>query len=221
MLQLNMKKLLNFVIYTLLVCAGLGFVVSRVEKKNGKPGWAENHNPVGPYEEHIKRPLDFSLALMALLFLWPVILVISLMVRKKLGSPVLFTQERPGVRIRRKNAVERTVYASETQMGKTESQTNKTETVTGKTESVAEKQESVASKTKTGPNKSGSESEQIFRLFKFRTMTESLVIIGQTEESAVNTGFRKISPNHSNGGCDLYSGVVWNKTEHGKLKLIA
>lgn len=54
------------------------------------------HKPYGPYEKHIKRPQDFLCALLAVIVLSPVMLVIALLVRIKLGSPVLFTQERPG-----------------------------------------------------------------------------------------------------------------------------
>lgn len=54
------------------------------------------HRPYGPYEKFIKRPLDFLLASAAVLFLSPVMTITALLVRIKLGSPVLFTQERPG-----------------------------------------------------------------------------------------------------------------------------
>ena len=48
------------------------------------------------YERYIKRLLDFTLSLMALLVLWPVLLVVAVLVHCKLGSPVIFRQERPG-----------------------------------------------------------------------------------------------------------------------------
>ena len=54
------------------------------------------HKPYGPYERFIKRPQDFMCALLAIIILSPVLLVTALLVRIKLGSPVLFTQERPG-----------------------------------------------------------------------------------------------------------------------------
>lgn len=54
------------------------------------------HKPYGPYEKYIKRPLDCILSSMALIVLSPVIGVTALLVRTKLGSPVLFTQDRPG-----------------------------------------------------------------------------------------------------------------------------
>ena len=50
----------------------------------------------GFYEKFIKRPLDFLLALIAVVLLSPVLLVTAVLVRVRLGSPVLFRQERPG-----------------------------------------------------------------------------------------------------------------------------
>lgn len=54
------------------------------------------HTPYGPYEKYIKRPLDCFLAICALIFLSPVLLITAILVHIKLGSPVIFTQERPG-----------------------------------------------------------------------------------------------------------------------------
>lgn len=56
----------------------------------------KRHVPYGPYEKYIKRPQDFLCALAAVIVLSPVLLVTAILVRVKLGSPVLFTQERPG-----------------------------------------------------------------------------------------------------------------------------
>lgn len=50
----------------------------------------------GIYEKYIKRPQDFLCALTASIVLSPVMLVTAVLVRIKLGSPVIFTQERPG-----------------------------------------------------------------------------------------------------------------------------
>ena len=49
------------------------------------------------YERYVKRPLDFFCALVAIIVLSPVILIIALLVRIKLGSPVIFKQKRPGL----------------------------------------------------------------------------------------------------------------------------
>ena len=48
------------------------------------------------YRKYIKRPMDFILSLLAIIVLSPVLGVTALFVRIKLGSPVLFSQERPG-----------------------------------------------------------------------------------------------------------------------------
>ena len=48
------------------------------------------------YTKYIKRLLDILLSAGALLFLWPVLLVTAILVRIKLGSPVIFRQARPG-----------------------------------------------------------------------------------------------------------------------------
>lgn len=48
------------------------------------------------YQKYIKRGLDFMLSLIASIILSPVILIVAVLVRVKLGSPVLFKQQRPG-----------------------------------------------------------------------------------------------------------------------------
>jgi len=48
------------------------------------------------YELIIKRPMDFILSLLAIIMLSPVIILVAILVRIKLGGPVLFTQNRPG-----------------------------------------------------------------------------------------------------------------------------
>ena len=48
------------------------------------------------YDRYIKRLLDIVLSGGALLVLWPVLLILAVLVRTKLGSPVIFCQERPG-----------------------------------------------------------------------------------------------------------------------------
>lgn len=50
----------------------------------------------GIYEKYIKRMLDFILSLIALICLSPVLLIVSILVRTKLGSPIIFKQKRPG-----------------------------------------------------------------------------------------------------------------------------
>ena len=135
--------------------------------------------PSSKYEQFAKRPLDAVLSIGATVALSPVLGTIALLVKKKLGSPVFFSQERPG----------------------------RIDPATGK--------------------------ETLFKLYKFRTMTnerdadgnlfpdevrltkfgawlrstslEGNDIIGQTTASLVNKGFREVSPIHFFTGRDLFS----------------
>lgn len=50
----------------------------------------------GVYERYLKRVFDFILSLIAIIVLSPVMLIVALLVRVKLGSPVIFKQPRPG-----------------------------------------------------------------------------------------------------------------------------
>ena len=58
--------------------------------------YKNNHKPYGPYERFFKRPLDIIFALLALVILSPILLIVAIIVRIKLGSPIIFKQERPG-----------------------------------------------------------------------------------------------------------------------------
>ncbi|MBU8906556.1 sugar transferase [Desertibacillus haloalkaliphilus] len=49
------------------------------------------------YRRFLKRPMDFTLALIAIIVLSPVLWIVAFLVKTKLGSPVLFKQERPGL----------------------------------------------------------------------------------------------------------------------------
>ena len=68
----------------------IAVLADAIGKKDSK------HKPYGPYEHFVKRGLDAFLATGALIVLSPVLLITAIMVRVKLGSPILFTQERPG-----------------------------------------------------------------------------------------------------------------------------
>ena len=50
------------------------------------------------YQKYIKRLLDIAISFTALLVLSPVLLVVAVLVRTRLGSPVIFHQDRPGYR---------------------------------------------------------------------------------------------------------------------------
>lgn len=49
------------------------------------------------YRKYIKRILDVAISAAGLLLLSPVLIITALLVRVKLGSPVIFNQERPGL----------------------------------------------------------------------------------------------------------------------------
>lgn len=56
----------------------------------------EKHKPYGVYEKYFKRPLDFVCALFALIIFCWLYAIIAILVRIKLGKPVIFKQARPG-----------------------------------------------------------------------------------------------------------------------------
>ncbi len=51
----------------------------------------------GCYEKYIKRPMDFTLSLLALIVFSPLMFIIAIMVKIRLGGPVIFKQQRPGL----------------------------------------------------------------------------------------------------------------------------
>jgi len=54
------------------------------------------HKPYGPYERWFKRPIDIFFSLLALVVFWWLYILVAVLVRFKLGSPVIFSQARPG-----------------------------------------------------------------------------------------------------------------------------
>lgn len=170
----------NIIKAILLICSVIAMIAGIFDQLSQKRDWEDAefedrkpHKMKGAYERFLKRPLDAFLSTGALIVLSPVLLATAIAVRLKLGSPVFFTQDRPG--------------------------------------------------------KNG----KIFKLFKFRTMTDEKdengellsdeerltsfvqnlrstsldgnVIIGQTTESLVNKGFREVSLIHFSKGRDLFS----------------
>ena len=51
----------------------------------------------GFYKKYVKRLMDFILSLIAMIVLSPILLIVAILVRVKLGGPVLFKQDRPGL----------------------------------------------------------------------------------------------------------------------------
>lgn len=55
-----------------------------------------DHKPYGLYEKYFKRLLDFICGLVAVIVFCWLYVIVAFLVRIKIGSPVLFTQDRPG-----------------------------------------------------------------------------------------------------------------------------
>ena len=49
------------------------------------------------YCNYLKRILDILICIIGLIFISPILLVVALLVKIKLGSPIIFKQERPGL----------------------------------------------------------------------------------------------------------------------------
>ena len=50
----------------------------------------------GFYNRYVKRIIDIICALLAIMVFWWLYLIVAVLVRIKLGSPIIFKQERPG-----------------------------------------------------------------------------------------------------------------------------
>lgn len=51
----------------------------------------------GVYRSFFKRLMDFVLSFIALITLSPVFMIVAILIRLKIGSPIIFKQERPGL----------------------------------------------------------------------------------------------------------------------------
>lgn len=69
------------------------------DKRHENPGGRKVMTPhrKGFYEKYIKRPQDFCCALLAILAFWWLYIIVAVLVKIKLGSPVIFKQKRPGL----------------------------------------------------------------------------------------------------------------------------
>ncbi len=81
-------KLIKGIVCIASIVGAAAFIAERFEKTL--------HKPFGIYEKYVKRPLDAFLSTGALIIFSPILFVTAILVRVKLGSPILFTQERPG-----------------------------------------------------------------------------------------------------------------------------
>lgn len=83
---------LKIILWIVVISAAIGLIAQTADLV--KPD--KKHKPYGLYEKFIKRGLDAFLSTGALIVLSPVLIIVAILVRIKLGSPVLFTQDRPG-----------------------------------------------------------------------------------------------------------------------------
>lgn len=72
---------------------------NKAQKSTYKAGIINSITPrkMGFYEKYVKRVIDITCAVGAIVVFSPLYLGVALLVRTKLGSPVLFTQDRPGL----------------------------------------------------------------------------------------------------------------------------
>lgn len=72
---------------------------NKAQKSTYKADSINSINPrkMGFYEKYVKRVIDITCATGAIIVFSPLYLGVALLVRTKLGSPVLFTQDRPGL----------------------------------------------------------------------------------------------------------------------------
>ena len=102
---MNRKKSL-FVLFVsiskiiIMISAAIGalaFAAERIDEFfSNRNNETKKHSFNGVYEQYIKRPLDAFLATGAIIVFSPILIVTAVLVRIKLGKPILFTQERPG-----------------------------------------------------------------------------------------------------------------------------
>ena len=95
----KMKKLIKFVFKIAAIVSCAGAVVTAIamlaeRRKNKKE--CKKQRTSSFYENYLKRSIDCFLASCAAIVLSPVLLITALLVRMKLGSPVLFNQQRIG-----------------------------------------------------------------------------------------------------------------------------
>ncbi len=83
---------LMILFWIIILSAGVGFVALILDLAFPY----KKHKPYGVYEKYIKRLLDAFLSTAALIILSPILIILAILVRIKLGSPVFFKQDRPG-----------------------------------------------------------------------------------------------------------------------------
>lgn len=104
----NVLRILKNIIKAILIICSAVAVIAGIfdqigqarERREAKKTGKKIHKMNDSYEQFFKRPLDVFLSTGALIVLSPVMAVIGILVKFKLGSPVFFTQNRLGRRER-------------------------------------------------------------------------------------------------------------------------
>ncbi|WP_330413227.1 sugar transferase [Dorea formicigenerans] len=98
---MSKKKVIGCVAAGITVATAVTAKVMRnkAQKSTYKAGVINSITPrkMGFYEKYVKRAIDITCATGAIVVFSPLYLGVALLVRTKLGSPVLFTQDRPGL----------------------------------------------------------------------------------------------------------------------------
>ena len=98
---MSKKKVIGCVVAGATVATAVTAKVMRnkAQKSTYKADSINSINPrkMGFYEKYVKRVIDITCATCAIVVFSPLYLGVALLVRTKLGSPVLFTQDRPGL----------------------------------------------------------------------------------------------------------------------------
>lgn len=92
----KIKNILTAIIAATGIIAAIAAALCKKKIKNSDSEKIVSHRQ-GLYEKYIKRPQDLCCAVLALVVLSPVLAITALLVKIKLGSPVIFKQERPGL----------------------------------------------------------------------------------------------------------------------------
>lgn len=94
----NIVKVILLICSVVAVIAGVFDQIGQAkERREAKKTGKSIHKMNGPYEQFFKRPLDAFLSAGALIVLSLAMAITAVLVKLKLGSPVLFTQERTGL----------------------------------------------------------------------------------------------------------------------------
>ncbi|OAK67629.1 sugar transferase [Lederbergia galactosidilytica] len=69
----------------------------QTETKTNVNPLPQKSRQAGVYKHFVKRPMDFILSLLAIIIFSPILITVAILVKIKLGAPILFKQERPGL----------------------------------------------------------------------------------------------------------------------------